>query len=279
MQKRYIIKILLSLIILVILFVIYSFIEPYWLQVEHINIIDRDIPKSFEGKKIVFISDIHHGGYFSIKRVARLVEKVNRLRPDIIILGGDYVYRDKKYIIPCFEELKKLKAAIGKFGVMGNHDHWQNVELTKQGMKNAGIVILDNQAEWTEINGHRIKIGGVGDLWEDSQDINPTIENTKEEDFVILVSHNPDYVEELVTHNIDLVLSGHTHGGQVTIFGLWAPLIPSRYGQKYRTGILDTEFTKVIITNGVGTIAPPVRFFARPEINVIVLRSEYNLTT
>ena len=274
MKKRYIIKILLSLIILIILCAIYSFIEPYWLKVEHINIIDQDIPKSFAGKKIVFISDIHHGPHFSIKRVARLVEKVNRLRPDIIVFGGDYVYREQKYIIPCFEELKKLKATIGKFGVMGNHDHWQNAQLTKQGMKNAGIVILDNRAERIEINGQRIKIGGVGDLWEDSQDINPTIENTKEEDFVILVSHNPDYVEEIVTYNIDLVLSGHTHGGQVTLFGLWALLLPSRYGQKYRTGILDTKFTKVVITNGVGTIAPPVRFFARPEINVIVLKSE-----
>jgi hypothetical protein len=90
-------------------------------------------------------------------------------------------------------------------------------------------------------------------------------------DFVILVSHTPDFAENLKTDKIDLMLSGHTHGGEVTFFGLWAPYIPSDYGQKYRTGIIKTDKTTVLVSNGIGNTFLPIRFFARPQINIIDL--------
>lgn len=257
-----------------ILLLLYTFIEPYWLELKETTIINKDLPAPFENTKIVFISDIHHGPFFSRKRVRNLVQQINNLNPDIILLGGDYVHRDSMYIQPCFEELKNLKATIGKFGVLGNHDHWEGAELTRKFAGDAGIRLLDNRAEWVYNNGERIKIGGVGDMFEDIQDINPTTSDVREQDFVILLSHNPDFAEKIKTHNIDLVLSGHTHGGQVTLFGLWAPLVPIKNKQKYRTGVVDTGYTKVVISNGVGTIAPPARFFARPQINIISLKKE-----
>ncbi|KJS18083.1 MAG: metallophosphoesterase [Peptococcaceae bacterium BRH_c4b] len=260
-----------SILLLIALFS-YSLCEPYWLIIKRVDIDDKDIPGSFDGTKIAFISDIHHGPFFSRNRVRSLVGKVNELDPDIVILGGDYVHRDPKYIAPCFDELKNLKADTGKFGVLGNHDHWEGAALTRECMKKSEITLIDNQAGWIRKGSEKIKIGGVGEFWEDAQDIYPTIHDVKEEDFVILVSHNPDFAEKISGHYIDLVLSGHTHGGQVTLFGLWAPLVPSAYGQKYRTGMVYTKFTNVLITNGVGTITPPVRFFARPEIVLITLK-------
>lgn len=256
------------------LLLLYTFIEPYWLELKETNIVNKDLPASFENVKIVFVSDIHHGLFFSRARVRNLVQEVNKLNPDIILLGGDYVQGDPKYIQPCFKELKNLKAAIGKFGVLGNHDHWESAELTRKFAGEANIRLLDNKAEWVYKNGERIKIGGVGDVFEDIQDINPTTSDAGDRDFVILLSHNPDYAEEIKTHNVDLVLSGHTHGGQVTLFGLWAPVLPIE-NKKYRTGLVDTGYTKVIVSNGVGTITPPVRFFARPQINLIRLKSKY----
>jgi len=256
----------------VILLVAYAFLEPYWLTVREVHIVDPDIPESFDGTRIAFLTDIHHGPDFSLARVRRAVERTNQLHPDIILLGGDYVYGDPKYIVPCFAELARLEATIGKFGALGNHDHYQDAVLTSQTMVEAGIEWINNRAQWVSRNGQRIKIGGVGDLWEGSQDITPTIGDTTEEDFVILLSHNPDYVETMTTRRVDLVLSGHTHGGQVTLFGRWAPFVPSQYGQKYRTGMVDTAFTTVIISNGIGTIPPAVRFFARPEIVLIHLQ-------
>ena len=266
-------KIILFILIIGFIVLIYSFIEPFWLRVREAVISSKDVPSAFHGARVVFVSDIHHGPYFSRDRVKKLVEKINALNPDIVLLGGDYFHRSPKYIEPCFEELKELNAQ-EKFAVLGNHDHWESAGLTRECMKNAGIEILDNRAAWIEKDGERIKIGGVGDMYEDEQDIEPTIGDVAENNFVMLLSHNPDFAEHIKTKKIDLILSGHTHGGQVTLFGLWAPIIPSVYGQKYRAGIIKTGYTKVIITTGVGTITPPVRFFARPEIILIQLKSE-----
>jgi len=252
----------------------YLLFEPYWIEEKVTVFVDEDIPASFNNTKIVFISDIHHGPFFSRSRVERLVKRINRMNPDLILLGGDYVHRDSKYIEPFFEEAKKFKARLGVFGVLGNHDHWEGASLTQRWMREAGIKVLDNTAYWIEQDGVRIKLGGIGDYFVDHYTVKPTIKDVTVADFVILVSYNPDFAEELDTDKIDLMLSGHTHGGQVTLFGWWAPIIPSRHGQKYRTGLVATPNTKVLISNGIGTVTPPVRFFARPQINIIVLQNK-----
>jgi len=251
----------------------YALLEPRWLKIRKIDFIHRDIPQAFDGKTIVFLTDIHHGPFFSRERVAGLVRTVNRLAPDLVLLGGDYVHRDPKYIVPCFQELGKLEAPLGIFGVLGNHDHWEDASLTRKCMAEAGITLVENQCEWFHLNGHRIAVGGVGDLWEDAQDLEAATAGAAAADFVILLSHNPDYAEQVTGDRVDLVLSGHTHGGQVAVFGLWAPAVPSRYGQKYRAGMVDTGYASVFVSTGVGTITPPVRFCARPEIVLITLKN------
>lgn len=267
-------KCLFIILIIAVSILTYSFLEPFWLDEKTIVIASADIPPQFLGAKVVFLTDIHHGPFFSRGRVKRLVERVNGLEPDIILLGGDYVHRDAKYIEPCFAELKGLKAPFGVYGVLGNHDYWEDAPLTRQSMQDAGICLIDNAAFWIEHGGARIRIGGVGDFYEDVQDIAPTIYGVEKEDFVMLVTHNPDYLGYMPTDKIDVVFAGHTHGGQVTLFGQWAPLIPSMYGQKYRTGTFREENTQVIISHGVGTITPPVRFFARPQIIIGILESQ-----
>ena len=222
--------------------------------------------------KIVFISDIHHGPYFSLDRVESLVEDINELSPDIIMMGGDYVHRDKKYIRPAFEAFGKFKAKYGIYAVLGNHDHWEDALLASQLMKKNGFKICDNKSSWLRIGNDSIKIGGVGDLWVDRQVLDSTVHDVRKKDFCILISHNPDYIEKMDKEFVDLTLSGHTHGGQVTLFGLWAPKLPSKYGQKYRYGLKQFGSMQAYITSGVGTITPPLRFFCRPEIALIELK-------
>jgi predicted MPP superfamily phosphohydrolase len=266
-------RIILAALILAFVFSVYAFIEPFWIQTKVLEFDDMDIPDSFKGIKIVFISDIHHKKSYPISRVKKLVKKVNKLRPDIILLGGDYISDSIEYIQPCFEELKKLDAIIGKYGVLGNHDHWESAALTREWMKKADIICLDNKSLWINLDNSRIKIGGVGDMWEDEQIIKNTINDVDNDDFVMLVSHNPDFVEMVKTDKVDLMLSGHTHGGQISLFGLWAPFVPSRHGNKYRTGIIHTKNTTLLVSNGIGNAGPlPVRFFVRPQINVIELK-------
>jgi len=268
------IKIFAILIILGVILLIYFHLETRWIKIKKLEVISNDVPKSFLNKKIVFITDIHHGPFFSIERVAKLVRQINKLEPDLIIMGGDYVHRKPDYIIPAFNELQKLNSKYGIYTVLGNHDHWESAELTKKMMRRNKIHICDNKSYWVRINNDSIKIGGVGDFWEDAQVLDSTIFDLKKTDFSILISHNPDYLENIPTDLIDLTFSGHTHGGQMTFFGLWAPILPSVYGQKYRYGLKKKGKMQCYISSGIGTITPPLRFFCRPEIVVIELKNE-----
>lgn len=260
------------LILFIFVPLVEGLLEPYFIKTIKKSIWDKDIPLSFDNKKIIFLADIHFGFYFNRLRLRRLVKRINRLKPDIIILGGDYINKFPVFISACFEELRDLKAKWGIFAVLGNHDHWVGANLIRQRLKSCGFVLLENEGYWLKHNGERIKIGGVKDLWWDNPDIGPIIKDASEDDFVILVSHNPDLVEDIKNKKIDLVLAGHTHGGQFTFFGLWAPIVPSHYGQKYRAGTVKTPYTKVIITKGIGNISLPFRFFCRPDFYLLTLR-------
>jgi predicted MPP superfamily phosphohydrolase len=274
MKLTKLIKIILLLITTSAVILGYSHIESRWIKLKKIEIISADIPASFNNKKIVFITDIHHGPFLSIDRVKSLVKRINKLEPDLVLMGGDYVHRDSKYIMPVFNELEKLNSKNGIYAVLGNHDHWEDAELTKRLMIRNNIKICDNNSFWVKQDNDSIKIGGVGDLWEDSQIIDNTINDLKETDFAILISHNPDFIEKINTDKIDLTLCGHTHGGQVTLFGLWAPILPIESGNKYRYGLKEIGKMRAYISSGIGTITPPLRLFCRPEIVLINLKKE-----
>jgi len=247
-------------------FFLYSFIESKLIEYKKINIINSDIPKSFDNFKIVFISDLHKRKYSEPIKIKKVVEKINKQNPDIIILGGDYANNLNGESI-AFAELANLKARYGVYGVYGNHD------MNKNNFLNSEIKNINNNSFWIEKNGEKIKLGGVGDLWTDRQILSNTISDVSENDYVILTSHNPDYIEEIKSENkVDLVLSGHTHGGQITIFGLFAPLNPSLYG--YLKGLYTFSNKDLYVSRGIGEFVGPFRFFSRPEISELTLKSK-----
>jgi predicted MPP superfamily phosphohydrolase len=239
-----------------------------------------DIPSAFDGVRIVFVSDIHRGPYYSETQVGRLVDKVNALDADLILLGGDYVYTGTKYESSSFSQLSRLKAPLGCFAILGNHDYGRpdsanpGSSLSIKAAAEAGIPLLLNEGVWLERGGQRIRLGGVADYAASTSKLGPVVEGTKSGDFVLLLSHNPDFSEDLPKDKVDLVLSGHTHGGQVTFFGIWAPYVPSNYGQKYRSGIVQNAVTWVIVSNGIGVSTPlPIRIYAPAQIVVVTLRT------
>lgn len=262
-----------KLIIIILLFgmflAAYSFVEPYLIETKEITIESDQIPAEFNGKKIVFLTDIHYGPFFNKERLDNLVNQTNQLHPDIIILGGDYVTNTPSDVGPAFASLSKLKAPLGVYGVLGNNDP---ESASIQAMKNAGITYIGNSAVWVGKSTSKIRIGGVGDMDTDVPNQLPTLDGVSAQDFVILVSHKPDYFEKVSKSKIDLQLSGHTHGGQITLFGLWAPLINSKYGQKYVTGEIVSGNNTLIISNGIGMVWAPFRLFARPQIIIIDLK-------
>ena len=260
---------------------IYPFLEAKWCRVARRTIALPNLPPSFRGTKVALLADVHHGPFVPLAYIRHIVAMTNALKPDIVALAGDYVHRHHSYIAPGIEELGKLEAEVGRFAVRGNHDNRsyhdgddgiQNYRtLSRAALAEAKFTDLNNRGVWLERGGARLRICGVGDLWTDSQDLDAALGDAGDNDAVLLLSHNPDFVETIRDRRVGLVLSGHTHGGQIIVPGCGAPIVPSRYGQKYLRGLVQGPCCQVFVTRGVGTITPPVRFLCRPEVVLITL--------
>ncbi len=130
---------------------------------------------------------------------------------------------------------------------------------------------MTNRGLWIEAGGARIWLCGVGDYWTGWQDLPAALGPASVDDAVILLSHNPDYVEKIEDPRVGIVLAGHTHGGQVDIPVIGPPIIPSLYGQKYAQGLVQGPVARVFVTRGIGTISPPIRLNCAPEIVLFTL--------
>jgi predicted MPP superfamily phosphohydrolase len=249
----------------------YSLLEAGWIRIQRTTLSIPRLPLPFNGTKIALLADIHHGPFTSLEYVHRVVQLTNSLSPDVVLLGGDYVHRNRQYIRPCLQALSLLKSPWGIYGVLGNHDHWEGAEETREAMKANKIVEMTNSGVWIERNGARLRLSGVGDFMEDVQDLDNALADTQQTEAAILLSHNPDFVDSITDRRVGLVLSGHTHGGQIVLPVVGAPRVPSRYGQKYLRGLIKTPYTQVFVTRGLGTITPPLRFCCRPEITFITI--------
>ena len=193
------------------------FQEAQRVEVTHPVVYIPDLPPAFAGLKIALLTDIHRGPFVSAKRVARFVEKTNAEKPDVIALTGDYVHRSKRYIPSVWAELSQLKAPLGVYAVLGNHDYWESGEMSLKALQKSGITNLTNRNVPVERDGQKLFIAGVDDSWAGQPDLPAALEGMGENDTAILLCHNPDYVEQAEDPRAKLWLSGHTHGGQVCL--------------------------------------------------------------
>lgn len=231
------------------------------------------IDSRLEELRIVFAADMHAGPSMQQKSVAKLVEQINELEPDIVILGGDYVgghYKGNEYF---YSEIGGLSPRYGSFAVVGNHDYWETPDIASR-MRDADITLLRNQNASVTINGVRLWVAGVDDLWEGTPDIEQTMKGIVPSDFAILVSHNPDFFADGIPGQeagFDLALAGHTHGGQITAFGK-AAYAPTAHGPRYLKDWRVENGIPILVTCGVGSVMVPLRFHAQPEIHLIKLK-------
>jgi predicted MPP superfamily phosphohydrolase len=258
-------------------------VESRWFEVTRRQIPIANLPPSLDGLRIVQLTDIHHCRWTSVQWLRGIVEATNALNPDVVALTGDYVYRGLQYVEPAAFELGKLRARVGVVGVMGNHDWWQNGELTRWAFAKAGIPLIDNARRFVTPDRKLVPasrtglcLAGVGDFWEDVCLYDEALGGVPGGMPRVLLSHNPDVAEqsEFVAsgHRVDLMLSGHTHGGQVRLPGIGTPVTNSVYGQKYASGLVEGPVCPVYVSRGLGMTAMPIRFGVRPEIAVIELR-------
>ncbi|MEK7828474.1 MAG: metallophosphoesterase, partial [Deltaproteobacteria bacterium] len=192
------------------------FFEPRRIVVEKKTVAINILPQVFEGFRICQLTDIHHSPFVGIKFIEKVVEEANTLKPDLMVLTGDYVDDSHKYIEPAVSALRKLKSPNGIMAVLGNHDHWAGAELTKDVFNKYRVPVITNSNKLIEIKDKAICIAGVGDFMEGTQDLKAAFHGVSNDISRILLSHNPDYAEVMSkTERVDLVLAGHTHGGQV----------------------------------------------------------------
>src|SRR6202008_682437 len=190
--------------------------EPHMLSIEHERIHLSRLPDVFDGFRVVQLSDINHGPFSSREQIERAVDTANRLQPDIIALTGDYISKERQYAAPCAEMMGRLKAKYGVYAVLGNHDHWVDAPLITDLFRAEGIKVLINEGMRFEKDGEAFWLAGVNDTMVGLEDISLAMAGSSEKEMKLLLAHNPIILRRAARAGIDLVLSGHTHGGQVT---------------------------------------------------------------
>ena len=242
-------------------------------RVKRYTFAEESVPKELDEYKIAFISDLHYPSLFNNKRLGKLVHRLQKESPDILLLGGDYV-TDSDSIDVLFESLSAAMPRWNTFAVLGNHDK-RNEELIRQAMGKYGIYLLDGVAwccEFLDVGGG-YAVGGPHDSFVVDTLFAQYMDGIEDPRFVILVSHNPDFVERN-SIKADLAFAGHTHGGQVSLFGLYTPVKNTCYGRRFLRGRnRTTNGTTIITTNGVGTSRRKIRFCVPSEIVVVTLKS------
>ncbi len=258
-----------------------SLIAPQRLRVQRDEIPIRDLPPGLDGLRICHITDTHHGPFIAQSYLEEMVEQANALKPDLFVLTGDYVH-DTPHAIPVgIGVFEGLRAPLGTLAVLGNHDHWEGAKRCREYFQRIGVPLIDNQRRFLTPDGftdapmpdQSLCIAGVGDLWAGRVLLKSTLEDVPEATPRIVLSHNPDVAERMSgTHRVDLMMSGHTHGGQVDFPVLGTLIVPSRYGSKYAGGLCQAPHCRVLVSRGVGMAVMPVRFCVPPEIGLVTLR-------
>jgi predicted MPP superfamily phosphohydrolase len=226
--------------------------------------------------RIAVISDLHAGSpYITIEKIHQIVEMTNSTQADLILLPGDFVIQGVpggRFMEPetIASALKGLRARLGVFATLGNHDWWYNGQRVKRSLENAGITTLENDAAKIERDGVIIWMAGIGDKWAGAPDIASTLAKVDDSAPIIVLTHNPDIFPSIPA-KVALTIAGHTHGGQVSLPILGRPIVPSDYGQRYAAGHIIEGSKHLFVTTGVGTSILPVRFRVPPEISLLTI--------
>ncbi|MEX0346552.1 MAG: metallophosphoesterase [Rhizobiaceae bacterium] len=276
----------------------YAFaIEPLWrLKTVTHSIRPRTWPRG-QQLRIVALADFHAcEPWMTRQRIASVCEKANALKPDITLLLGDFV-SSMNFVTGTVahdiwaSELSKLAAPLGVHAIQGNHDWWEDEEAQRSGggatmackaLKNVNIPVFENDAIRIEHNGAPFWLAGLSSQWAlkpgsrfgrthmiGLEDLDGTLAKITDDAPVILMAHEPDIFPR-IPKEVALTLSGHTHGGQVRLFG-YSPVVPSKFGDRYAYGHVVEEERDMIVSGGLGCSILPVRFGAPPEITVVEL--------
>lgn len=247
-----------------------TLIEPNWPVVEQISVTLPRLPARLEGLRVAQLSDLHISSYTTAGDIERAAALAMRQSPDVIMLTGDFIWREVwQYAEELVEPLRTLRAPLGVYAVLGNHDHWEDAALATRVLAEAGVTLLVNQAVRLETDAP-LWLAGLDDVWERKHDMAAALAGAPDDECKLLLVHEPDYADEAARYPVDLQLSGHSHGGQINLPGYGRPVLPY-LGRKYPAGLYQVGPLALYTNRGIGVIAPPVRFNCPPEVTLLTL--------
>lgn len=274
-MKKLIRFIFIIILIILLIFVYARYVEPNMLTVQYENINSSLLNENADKLKILVFSDTHISEHFTESDLKRAVERINEEAPQVVIFAGDLIdeynnYEKKDNINEIWEILKEIKAPLGKYAVYGNHDYGGGAKRAyDEIMQNSGFILLKN--EKVQLTDYNINIIGMDDSIFGDYDRETITAMLDDHRYNIVLSHEPDVIDFFLEYEIDLCLSGHSHGGQINLpFVNSLPLL----AQKYTRGLYsfnNYRQTKLYVNIGLGTSQIPMRFMAPPELTVLIL--------
>jgi predicted MPP superfamily phosphohydrolase len=247
----------------------YALNEANSLSLEKVEIKLKRLPKKLDGFRIVHLSDIHHSPFTSLEHISRAVQVSNHLKPDMFVLTGDYVSHESEYIAPVAKVLGKLEAEFGTHACLGNHDHWTDGDFVTKHFRKEKINMLVNEGFRFTARDSSFWLAGVDDYMVGKTDVPASMRGAFPDEMKILLAHNPVIIRQAAKFGVDLMFSGHTHGGQVKVRDAKKRIFPKR---KLSSGLHRRKNTQIYITRGIGTVVLPVRYQCPPEISLIELQ-------
>jgi predicted MPP superfamily phosphohydrolase len=252
----------------------YGLWEAAHVRVNRQTVLVPNLPSAFSGKTVAVLADLHHGPFVGIDFVRDAVALTNSLAPDLVALVGDYAHKGSdahRQLPPCLEALSALSAPLGVFAVPGNHDTARGGALYREVIAGTPLTDLTNANRPVSLAGECLWLAGVDDLWWGKPDLDRALAGVPPGSAVVLLCHNPDFAEDRPEGRVGLVLSGHTHGGQVYLRGVGSSWLPSKYGDKYRHGLVRGPASAVFVSRGLGEAGVPLRVNSPPEVGLLTL--------
>jgi uncharacterized protein len=216
--------------------------------------------------RVAHLSDFHLNTHPPVTYFRDAMRRVEAAQPDIVILTGDFV-TDSEYIPLMTQVLPLAKGRLGTFGVIGNHDTWEDVAAVRAAARSAGVRMLGDSSVRVPVqDGHAVVLTGYEHPWSEDE-WQPPERNGHE--LHIVLTHTPDNIHLLEEHGFDAVFAGHYHGGQIRLPGLGSLVVPSKYGRRYDQGHFVFGRTHLFVSAGVGSAEPPVRIWCRPDVLLV----------
>ena len=277
-----IIKWLIIIFLVLLLLIIYArYVGTSGLVTKEYTIYDKDVSTNFDGMKVVHLSDLHYNRAININKVKNIVNEINLINPDIVVFTGDLIDRDASLSDSDYDDLAnsliKINAKYGKYAVLGNHDYKKRDKIINL-YNDIGFKYLENDYDiiYGDDNS-QVFIGGIGNVSYNKDDIDKTLEKIDSENqYRIILVHEPDISDKIISkYNVDLILAGHSHNGQVRLPFIGAIVKPP-HAKKYYDNYYNLKGTKLYVSSGIGVSNVNYRLWNRPSINFYRINKETN---